>query len=140
MAQQTTTPANPPVAAQEPTAPAAPAPPAEPGSFTDAQLSNFLAASTEIQPLTTNLSTATPDQRTGITTQIRAALQRHNIDGATYNAIATAAQSDTALAARINGLRSSMASTPGASTSGEGLNAGGRYTPPEVSQPTTPRH
>lgn len=74
-------------------------------SFTDAQVSNFAAASTEIQPLTANLTTATPDQRTQATTQIRAALARHNIDSATYNAIASAAQSDTALAARINAAR-----------------------------------
>ncbi len=151
-----------------PLAPAAAATPAQPGVYTDAQLSNFVAASTEIQPLTANVATATPDQRAQITTQIRAALQRHNIDSATYNQIASAAQTDTALAARINGFRSGatasgMASaaptgTPGsanmamntpsagahigASTSGESVNAGsnaGVTAPPSAApQPVTP--
>ena len=112
--------------------PAATAPSATASTYTDAQLSAFAAASTEIQPLTPGLATATPEARTQTTAQIRAALARHNIDSATYNSIAQSAQTDTALAERIASLRSSggaggasasaggSASTPGASVSGSG--------------------
>jgi hypothetical protein len=99
--------------------------PATPGVYTDAQLSNFVAASTEIQPLTTNINTATPEQRAQITTQIRASLQRHNIDSATYNAIAVAAQTDTTLAARINGMRSGATASGSASATPPGSPAMG---------------
>lgn len=70
-------------------------------SFTDAQVSSFAAASAEVAPLSEGLAQATPEQRAQASTQIRAALTRHNIDADTYNAIATQAQTDTALAARI---------------------------------------
>ncbi|GAM97713.1 hypothetical protein U91I_01340 [alpha proteobacterium U9-1i] len=74
-------------------------------AYTDAQLSAFVAASAEVQPLTESLAGATPEARTATTAQIGAALTRHNISAADYNSIATSAQTDTALAARINTLR-----------------------------------
>lgn len=74
-------------------------------NFTDEQLSAFVAASTEVQPLTEGLAIATPEARTAATAQIGAALERHSISAAAYNDIATRAQTDTVLGARINTLR-----------------------------------
>lgn len=74
------------------------------GTFTDDQLRSFAAASTEINPIAGTLSTATPEQRTAGADQIRAILQRNNLDVDTYNAIASQAQSDPAFAERIRSL------------------------------------
>jgi len=74
-------------------------------NYSDEQLRAFVAASTEVQPLTESLAAATPSARTAVTAQIGAALERHNISAAAYNDIATRAQADSALAARINTLR-----------------------------------
>jgi hypothetical protein len=76
----------------------------QPNTFTDATLRAFAAASVEIDPLSRNLATATPEQRTAATEQIRQILQRNNLDSATYNAIAARAQADPALASRIASL------------------------------------
>jgi hypothetical protein len=78
-----------------------PAPAAAPTSFTDAQLQSFVTASRQIEPLNRQVATASPDQRAQLATQIRAILTQNNLDGATYNAIATRAQTDQALASRI---------------------------------------
>jgi hypothetical protein len=78
-------------------------------TFTDAQVTAFAAASTEIDPISQRLANATEAQRAEGATQIRAILQRHSLDAATYNAIATQAQTDTALQARINAARGSTA-------------------------------
>ncbi len=72
--------------------------------FTDAQLRSFIAASTEINPLSQSLGAATPEQQQAIAAQIRAALQTNNLSIEAYNGIASQAQSDPALAARINAL------------------------------------
>lgn len=80
-------------------------------TFTDAQLRSFAAAAREIQPLNARMTSGTPEQRTAATTQVRSILQRNNLDGATYNAIAARAQSDPTFAARIASLSSS--SSPG---------------------------
>lgn len=94
-------------------APAQPDPsaPAPTGEFTDAQLRSFAAAAVEIQPISQRLATATPEQRTAAADQIRTILTRNNLDGATYNAIAARAQTDSAFAARIAAL-SPQATTP----------------------------
>lgn len=76
----------------------------QPDTFSDATLRAFAAASVEIDPINRTIATATPEQRTQATEQIRQILQRNNIDSATYNAIAARAQTDTALAARIAAL------------------------------------
>lgn len=91
-------------AQQQPAQPPAQAQPAQPSTFTDAQLRSFAAASAEIDPLNRNLASASAEQRTQITGQIRAALERNNLDSDTYNAIAARAQSDRQLAARIAAL------------------------------------
>lgn len=91
--------------AQTPAAPAQQAQPAQPSSFTDAQLRSFAAASAEIDPLNRQLASASGEQRTQIVGQIRASLQRNNLDQATYNAIAARAETDTQLATRIASLR-----------------------------------
>ena len=88
------------------TTPPAATTPATPGTYTDAQLRSFVTASAEIDPLNRQLATATGEQRAAIVGQIRASLERNTIDSATYNAIASQAQTDTALAARIAALRS----------------------------------
>lgn len=84
---------------------AAPPPPAQgSATYTDDQLRSFATASTEINPIAGTLSTATPEQRAAGADQIRAVLQRNNLDVATYNAIASQAQSDPAFAERIRSL------------------------------------
>jgi hypothetical protein len=79
----------------------------QPDTFSDANLRAFAAASTEIEPINRTLATATPEQRASAAEQIRGILQRHNLEGATYNAIAARAQSDPAFAARIRALHES---------------------------------
>jgi hypothetical protein len=74
-------------------------------SFTDAQLQAFVRASTEIEPINQSLATATPEQRTQASQQIRAILTRNSLDAQTYNGIAARAQSDPQLAQRIASLR-----------------------------------
>jgi hypothetical protein len=85
---------------------AAPAPMHTPQAttFTDAQLRSFAAATQEINPIASTLSTATPEQRATATEQIRGILARNEMDVDTYNAIATQARSDPALAERIRSL------------------------------------
>lgn len=90
-----------PMPQQEAQAAPPPAPAVAPTSFTDAQLQSFVTASRQIEPLNRQVQTATPEQRTALATQIRGILTANNLDGATYNAIATRAQSDPALAQRI---------------------------------------
>lgn len=72
--------------------------------FTDDQLRSFIAASIAIDPINRSLATATPEQRTEAATQIRTILQQNNLTFEQYNGIASRAQADTALAARINAL------------------------------------
>jgi len=81
------------------------APAATPTTFTDAQLQSFVTASRQIEPLNRQVQAAAPEQRAQLATQIRAVLTQNNLDGATYNAIATRAQSDQALASRIAALQ-----------------------------------
>lgn len=78
---------------------------AAPTTFTDAQLQSFVTASRQIEPLNRQVASATPEQRTAPATQIRGVLTQNNLDGATYNAIATRAQTDPALASRIAALQ-----------------------------------
>jgi hypothetical protein len=89
--------------------------PAQPqgGIYSDAQLQAFIAASTEIDPINRTLATATPEQQAQAATQIRAILDRTGLNGETYNAIASQAQSDPAFAARINALRAPPAAPAG---------------------------
>lgn len=84
---------------------ATPAAPSTATSFTDAQLQSFVTASRQIEPLNRQVATATPEQRSALATQIRGILTQNNLDGATYNAIATRAQTDQALASRIAALQ-----------------------------------
>lgn len=72
--------------------------------FTDAQLQSFIRASTEINPLSQSLATAAPEQQQVIAAQIRSILTTNNLSIEAYNGIASQAQSDPALAARINAL------------------------------------
>lgn len=81
-------------------------------TYTDAQLQAFVAASAEIDPLNRQLATATGEARTPIVEQIRAALERHDLGVATYNAIAARAQTDQQLAARIAALRTAQSPQP----------------------------
>ena len=91
---------------------ATPAPQAQASAYSDAQLRAFAAASTEIDPISRALPDASTEQRSAAAGQIRSILQRHNIDSATYNAIAAQAQTDAALAARINALRAPAPAQP----------------------------
>jgi hypothetical protein len=75
------------------------------GAFTDAELRHFLAARAEIQPLTANFASLTPEQRTQVTQQIIEIQARHSITPARYDAIARALRTDTALATRVTGLQ-----------------------------------
>lgn len=78
----------------------------------DETLRRFIAASAEIQPISNSLASATAEQRAQAADQIGAILARHQLDAATYNAIAERAQTDQTLAARITALRQS-AQSPG---------------------------
>lgn len=80
-------------------------------SFTDAQLQSFVAASAEIDPLNRTLAAAPEAERAEIGAQIRAALDRHNLDMETYNGIAARAQTDQQLAQRIAQLRNAAQPT-----------------------------
>ncbi|MEQ1811279.1 MAG: DUF4168 domain-containing protein [Terricaulis sp.] len=62
---------------------------------------SFARAAIEIDPISSTLTSATPEQQATATEQIRAILTRNNLDGATYNAIAAQAQRDPAFAQRI---------------------------------------
>jgi hypothetical protein len=75
-------------------------------------LRSFATAAHDIQPLNAQLTTGTPEQRTAATEQVRQILARNSLDGATYNAIASQAHADPALAQRIAAL-STPSSTPG---------------------------
>lgn len=74
-------------------------------NFTDAQLQAFAAASAEIDPLNRQIASASAEQRTQIAAQIRATLQRHDLDIETYNQIAARAQTDPALSQRLAQIR-----------------------------------
>lgn len=80
--------------------------------YSDAQLQSFLAAAQEINPIAQTLPTATPEQRTQAAEQIRAILTRNNLDADTYNAIASQAQTDAALSARLAALQTPQQPAP----------------------------
>lgn len=71
------------------------------GGFTEAQLQAFAEASLEIDPISRQYAAAPPAQQEQLAAQMRAILERVEIDGATYNAIAAAAQTDAELASRV---------------------------------------
>lgn len=73
--------------------------------FTEDQLRAFAAASLEIDPISRDLTNATEAERTQAANQIREILERNDLDGATYNAIATRAQTDADLRGRIAALQ-----------------------------------
>jgi hypothetical protein len=97
-------------AASSTAAPPAATPPAQTqasagaqANYTDAQVRAFAAASDEITPVqrAAGSSALTPAQ----VDTIRAALGRHHLDGATYNAMAQRLRTDTQFAARVDSLR-----------------------------------
>lgn len=73
--------------------------------FSDAQVASFAAASVEIDPVARALADASETEQAEGAEQIRLILDRHGLDGSTYNAIATAAQTDPDLQQRINDAR-----------------------------------
>ncbi|MCR6644507.1 MAG: DUF4168 domain-containing protein [Terricaulis sp.] len=73
--------------------------------FSDAQVASFAAASVEIDPVARTLADASETEQAEGAEQIRLILDRHGLDGSTYNAIATAAQTDPDLQQRINDAR-----------------------------------
>jgi hypothetical protein len=75
-----------------------------PDTFGDANLRAFAAASIEIDPITRDLASATPEQQVQATDQIRQILERNNLDSTTYNAIAARAQAEPAFATHIQDL------------------------------------
>jgi hypothetical protein len=82
-------------------------------NLTDDLLRRFVAAAAEIDPISRSLTAeATAEDRAHAAAQIRAALDRHRVSAAAYNAIAAQAQSDEALAARIAALQTPGASAP----------------------------
>jgi len=91
----------------------------QPDTFSNDSLRAFARASIEIQPLTDSLGTATPEQQAQVTEQIRQVLERNELDGATYNAIAQRAQADEAFAARIQDLHRQAQAPATAEDSGE---------------------
>jgi len=67
-------------------------------TYSDAQIQAFVAARTEIQQLTPG---QTAEEQAANQRRITDILQRHNINGVTYNAIETATRTDQALANRV---------------------------------------
>lgn len=98
----------------QPEQPAEPAAP-EPSAMTDAQLRAFIAAEAEIGPAiaphTTALQSGTPAEqaaaREAIETAVVPILERHGLDGPTYNAIAREAQQNEQFNLRLAALRES---------------------------------
>ena len=91
-----------------------------PSTYTDAQLRSFAMASAEIDPISRSITaSSTAEQRATAATQIRTILGRHNLDGATYNAIAQRAQADASLAARIASLQTPPAGNAGGASSNQ---------------------
>lgn len=80
---------------------------AAPGAYSDTQLRAFVRAAEEIDPINRSIAGATPEARAQAATRIRAILDQNGLDAAAYNAIATRAQTDAALAGRIEALRTS---------------------------------
>jgi hypothetical protein len=99
----------------QPAAPAAP----EPSAMTDTQLRAFLAAEAEIGPAiaphTAALRTGAPAEQAAAREAIEAAvvpiLERHGLDGPTYNAIAREAQQNEQFNLRLAALRESADET-----------------------------
>ncbi len=73
--------------------------------FSDAQVASFAAASVEIDPVARDLANASETEQAEGAEHIRQILDRHGLDGATYTAIATTAQTDPDLQQRINAER-----------------------------------
>jgi hypothetical protein len=75
-------------------------------TFSQTQLRNFARASVELDALHTGIG-AYPSQEwlERASQSARVILERHDLDAATYNAIATQARTDRALSARIRALR-----------------------------------
>ena len=73
--------------------------------FTDAQLRAFAEASLEIDPISRQFAAAPPAEQQRLATEMRDILARYELDGSAYNAIASAAQTDAELAARIAALQ-----------------------------------
>ena len=95
----------------EPAAPASnelAAPNTTASTYSDVQLQAFVTAAAQINPIAQGLTTATPEQRTEAATQIRAILAANSLDADTYNAIASQAQTDAALATRIAALQNAQ--------------------------------
>ncbi|MGE3142925.1 MAG: DUF4168 domain-containing protein [Hyphomonadaceae bacterium] len=71
-------------------------------TYTDAQLQAFAAASAEMQPIQQRPNASTDPQALA---DMRAVLERHHLDSATYNAIAQRMRADSTFAARVAALR-----------------------------------
>lgn len=85
---------------------AAPAPQqaAQPASYSDAQLRAFIEARNSIDPISSGLANATPEQREAATAQITAILEANNLTPDQYNAIIERSRTDQPFANRIAGL------------------------------------
>jgi hypothetical protein len=88
-----------------PAAPTAGAPAAPTtATYTEAQLQHFAAASVEIERVQTQArASGGPNEQTQA--QIRAALDTHQLDAATYNGIVEAMRADPVLAQRVVAFR-----------------------------------
>ena len=75
-------------------------------SFSEAQLHDFARASVELDELKRGLGdNPSADEQRRAASEAQTVLQRHNMDAATYNAIASSANADEALAQRIREMR-----------------------------------
>lgn len=87
---------------------------AAPSAFSQSQLQAFVRAAEAIEPINQRIATATPEERAAAAAQIRSILEQNGLDAASYNAIATRAQSDATLRARIEEMR-----RPGSTSQGD---------------------
>ena len=94
------------VSAQQPQMQMQPQMQAPAATYSDSQLHDFAGASVELDQLKRGLGdNPSTDEQQRAATEAQAVLQRHNMDAATYNAIASRANADEALAQRIMRMR-----------------------------------
>jgi hypothetical protein len=74
-------------------------------SYSDARLQAYVAASRDIDPISSRVAQMTAEQRADATRRIQQILRRHNLTGDVYNGIRTQVNADAALAQRIAALQ-----------------------------------
>jgi hypothetical protein len=75
------------------------------GDYTDAQLTAFIAARNDIDPISRGFAELSEEERAQATQQISSFLQTHQMNPATYDAIQRQMQTDQALTTRVTDIQ-----------------------------------